>query len=99
MAGGGFPGYLAEPARNPYHRLPHLLGGTRIAEADERAAMDRIEIDAGGGCDTGLFQHRLGELKTVGGKIGYVGVEVKCAIRRQELGEAGARPPLDQDAA
>ena len=37
---------LAEPARDPRHRFPHLIGRTRIGKADEGAAVDRVEIDA-----------------------------------------------------
>src|SRR5690348_10070585 len=89
---------LAEPARDPLHRLAHIVGRTGVAEADEGATMKRIEVDARGRRDMGLLEHGLGEVKTVRSEIGDVGVKIERTIGRQKSLQAGARQPLDQDA-
>lgn len=57
--------HLSEPPRDPRHRFAHFLGRTRVGKTDELMAVNRIEVDAGGGRDARLFQHLLGKLETV----------------------------------
>src|SRR3954462_989205 len=64
---------LFKPVGDPVNCLPHLRGRARIRESYERAAMDRIEIEARGCRDAGLVQHLLGEVETVGGEVRDVG--------------------------
>src|SRR4051812_2291075 len=52
---------LPEPARDARDGFAHLIGRARVGEANEAAAMDRIEIDPRRGGDVGLFQHPVGE--------------------------------------
>src|SRR4030088_1089162 len=72
-----------EPARDTGNRLAHFVGRARVGKTNEPMAVHRIEIDAGGGRDMGLFQHLLGEFETVRREGGDVGVEVKCAVGGQ----------------
>src|SRR6478736_7230144 len=90
---------LTEPARDARYRFTHLVGRARVGEANETAAVDRIEIDARRRRHMRLLQHAAGKFETIGGEIRDIGIEVEGAIRRQELGEAGLRQSLDQDAA
>ena len=90
---------LGQPARDARDRLAHVVGRARIGKADEGAAMDRIEIDAGGCRDMRLLQHLIGKGKAVGSKIRHIGIEVERAIRRQEFFQTGARKTFDQDVA
>src|SRR4029450_5663783 len=89
---------LSKPARDARHRFAHLVSRARVGEANEAAAVNRIEIDAPRRPPTRLPQHWAGQFETVGGKIRNIGVEVEGAVRRQELGKAGLRQSLDQDA-
>src|SRR5579872_2661570 len=73
---------LLQPLGDARHRFTHFVSRTRVGKTDELAAMNGIEIDAGGRCDMGLFQHRAGEFETVIGEIRNIGVKVKRAIRR-----------------
>src|ERR1700692_1349980 len=61
---------LPEPARDPLNRLAHVVGRTRIGKADEVAAVERIEVDAGGCGDVGLLQHLPGKVVAVGREVG-----------------------------
>src|SRR4030095_10277223 len=90
---------LSKPARDARHRFPHLVSRARVGEANEAAAVDRIEIDARCRRHMRLLPHAAGQFETVSGKIRNIGVEVEGAVRRQELGEASLRQSLDQDAA
>src|SRR6187399_2721456 len=90
---------LSQPPRDARHRFTHLVGRARVGEANEAAAVDRIEIDARGCRYMRLLQHAAGKFETVGGEIRDIGIEVEGAVRRQELGEAGLGQSLDQDAA
>src|SRR5258707_12298814 len=90
---------LCKPARNARHGFAHLVGRARIGEANETAAVDRIEIDARGGRDVGLFQHPAGELETVGGEVRDIGIEIERAVRRQEFCQTGLRQAVNQYAA
>src|SRR5690242_11852205 len=79
---GALPRSLSlQPACDPLHRIAHGVGRSRIGEADERTAMDRIEIDAGGRGHMRLFQHLLREGKAVGGELRHVGIEIERAVR------------------
>src|SRR5215475_14362219 len=71
---------LAQPARNPRHRLSHVVRRARIGEAHKTSPMDGIEVDAGGCRDMRFFQHALGKVETVGGEFGDVGIEVEGAV-------------------
>ena len=88
---------LSQPPRDARYRFTHLVSRARVGEANEAAAVDRIEIDARRRRHMLLLQHAAGKFETVGGKIRNIGVEVKGTVRRQELGEAGLRESLDQD--
>src|SRR6185436_18200746 len=90
---------LSKPARDARHRFAHLVSRARVGEANEAAAVNRIEIDARRRRHMRLLQHVAGKFETVGGKIRNIGVEVEGAVRRQEPGKAGLRQSLDQDAA
>src|SRR4030095_1616521 len=90
---------LSKPARDARHRFAHLVSRARVGEANETAAMDRIEVAARRRRHMRLLQHAAGKFETVSGKIRNIGVEVEGAVRRQELGKAGLRQSLDQDAA
>src|SRR5665213_4433388 len=78
LAGG--PYGLSEPARDPRHRFAHVLGRTRVGKADEPAAVDRVEVDAGRCRDMGLLQHSLREFVTVLGEGGNVGIEIELSL-------------------
>src|SRR6185437_14566778 len=88
-----------EPCPDPLDRLAHFRGRTGIAEADEVAAVNRIEIDAGRRRDTGLVEHAFCKIEAVVGEARDIGVEIEGAVDRQELVEAGARQAFGQDAA
>src|SRR6516225_11439449 len=90
---------LSKPARQPCNRFAHVVGRTRIGEADEAPAVERIEIDARSRRHMRLLQHPLGKLEAVRGKIEYLSVEVKSAVCREKLGETGFWQALDQDTA
>src|SRR5258708_28934274 len=90
------PFVLSEPARDTRNGFAHFVGRTSIAKANEPTAVNRIEIDAGGGRDARLLQHLFGKLETVGGEFGDIGGEVERAVGRQEFVEAGLRQPLYQ---
>src|SRR5437868_15317504 len=89
---------LSEPPRDTRNRLPHFIGRTRIAKADELTASNRIEIDTGGRRDVRLLQHFLCKLETVGSECRYIRVQVKRAVGGQEFVQARSRQALDQDA-
>src|SRR5262245_6263528 len=58
----------AEPARDPRHRLAHVVGRARVGEADELPAMEGIEVDPRGRGDMRLLQHLFGKLEAVRGE-------------------------------
>src|SRR2546423_12626989 len=89
---------LSEPPRDTRNRLPHFIGRTRIAKADELTASNRIEIDAGCRRDMCLLQHFLRKLETVGRECRDIRVQVKRAIGGQEIVEARLRQGPHQDA-
>src|ERR1700712_1074747 len=71
---------LSKPLRDARDGVAHFRSRTRIGKTDERTAVNRIEIDAGGCGNVRLFQHLLRKLETVGGEIRDVGVEIKRAV-------------------
>src|SRR4051794_9775645 len=70
---------LGEPGGHPADGLLDLGRGDREAQADEVAALDGVEIDAGGGGDAGRAQQLFAEGQAVGGHVAHVGPDVEGA--------------------
>src|SRR3979409_1707573 len=75
----GHADLFRQPFGDARDRIVDVLCRARVREANERAAVNRIEVDARRGRDMRLFQHSLGKFKTVRRERRYVGVEVERA--------------------
>src|SRR6476661_6912551 len=88
---------LAKPMADALHRFLHVGGRAGVAEANKVPAVDRIEIHARRRRHMRVFQQAPGEIETVVGEFGNVGVEIEGAVDRQGLRQPRLRQSFDQD--
>src|SRR5678816_3490001 len=73
----GFPTLSWQPLLQPIQRQLDLVHRDAGEEAHERAAADRIEVDAGRERDARLLQHLVAPLQARARVAGNVGVDIE----------------------